>query len=237
MPFRAPRLALLIDAENAPARIADALFREIEGMGDAIVRRIYGDFTNPALKGWTEILARFALSPRQQFSSRTGKNSADIALVIDAMDLLHQGTVDGFCLVSSDSDFAGLACRIREQGRTITGFGEGKTPETFRQACTRFVLIDPQPVTPTAHLPVDHTKRVAPSTDAIQIISRIVSDIEPPDAWVNLGQVGKRLANLPNKFSPKQFGYAKLSDLVAAVPDFECRRAETGAVFMRHKSD
>ena len=139
---RAPRLAVLIDAENASPRIAEALFTEIATLGEASARRIYGDFASPQIAGWTRVLARLAIQPQQNFANTKGKNSGDIALVIDAMDLLHSGRFDGFCLVSSDADFTRLASRIREEGVDVYGFGEQKTPESFRQACTRFIYTE-----------------------------------------------------------------------------------------------
>ncbi len=139
---RSPRLAVLIDADNASAKIVDGLFAEIAKIGEASVRRIYGDFSNPRSKGWADTLSKHAIIPQQQFAYTTGKNASDITLVIDAMDLLHSGRFDGFCLVSSDSDFTRLAARIREQGVDVFGFGEQKTPESFRQACRRFVYTE-----------------------------------------------------------------------------------------------
>jgi hypothetical protein len=139
---RPARLAVLIDAENASARIAEALFTEIATLGEASSRRIYGDFASAQLAGWTRVLARFAIQPQQNFANTKGKNSGDIALVIDGMDLLHSGRFDGFCLVSSDADFTRLASRIREEGVDVYGFGEQKTPESFRQACTRFIYTE-----------------------------------------------------------------------------------------------
>src|SRR5216683_91417 len=131
---RSPRLAVLIDADNASAKIVDGLFEEIAKIGEASVRRIYGDFSNPRSKGWADTLSKHAIIPQQQFAYTAGKNASDITLVIDAMDLLHSGRFDGFCLVSSDSDFTRLAARIREQGVDVYGFGEQKTPESFRKA-------------------------------------------------------------------------------------------------------
>lgn len=139
---RSPRLAVLIDADNASAKIVDGLFEEIAKIGEASVRRIYGDFANPRSKAWIDVLARHAIIPQQQFAYTAGKNASDITLVIDAMDLLHSGRFDGFCLVSSDSDFTRLASRIREQGIDVFGFGEQKTPESFRQACRRFIYTE-----------------------------------------------------------------------------------------------
>jgi NYN domain-containing protein len=127
----AARLAVLIDADNASAKIVDGLFEEIAKLGEASVRRIYGDFSSARSKGWAEVLSKYALDPRQQFAYTSGKNASDITLVIEAMDLLHSGRFQGFCLVSSDSDFTRLAGRIREEGVDVFGFGEKKTPESF----------------------------------------------------------------------------------------------------------
>src|SRR3984893_18069454 len=147
---RTRRLAILIDADNTSPRIAAGFFEEVAKFGEASVRRIYGDFSGQRLKSWVDILQKYAIDPYQQFAYTTGKNASDIALVIDAMDLLHSGRFDGFCLVSSDSDFTRLASRLREQGADVYGFGAQKTPESFRQACRRFIytenLLPPQPV-------------------------------------------------------------------------------------------
>jgi len=139
---RPKKLAVLIDADNASPGIASGLFEEIAAVGEASVRRIYGDFSGTRLKGWSEILSTHAIMPHQNFASTVGKNASDIALVIDAMDLLHTGRFDAFCLVSSDSDFTRLAARIREQGVDVYGFGEAKTPASFRQACRRFIYTE-----------------------------------------------------------------------------------------------
>ena len=142
MPERPPRLAVLIDADNTSPKVADGLFDEVAKIGEASLRRIYGDFSKGQQAGWEKVLARHAILPTQQFAYTTGKNSTDITLVIDAMDLLHSGRFDGFCLVSSDSDFTRLAARIREQGIDVYGIGQQKTPEAFRQACTRFIFTE-----------------------------------------------------------------------------------------------
>src|SRR5262245_6492575 len=139
---RLPRFAVLIDADNTSPRIAEGLIEEVVKFGEASVRRIYGDFSGQRLKSWADVLQKYAIDPYQQFSYTTGKNASDIALVIDAMDLLHSGRFNGFCLVSSDSDFTRLASRIREQGIDVYGFGEQKTPESFRQACRRFIYTE-----------------------------------------------------------------------------------------------
>ena len=139
---RTTRLAVLIDAENASARLIQPLLNEVAKYGTANVKRIYGDWTTPNLSAWKHSLNKFAIQPIQQFRYTTGKNASDSALIIDAMDLLHSGRVDGFCIVSSDSDFTRLACRIRESGHSVFGFGQKKTPEPFVSACDRFIYVE-----------------------------------------------------------------------------------------------
>src|ERR1700732_4670440 len=188
---RAPRLAVLIDADNASARIAAGLFEEIAKIGEASVRRIYGDFSGTRLRAWAEILSTHAIMPHQNFAYTTGKNASDIALVIDAMDLLHSRRFDGFCLVSSDSDFTRLASRLREEGADVYGFGAQKTPESFRQACRRFVYIenllpDAEVATPEEG---SSLKARQPPSAAVPILTKAIAQMETEDGWVGLGVV------------------------------------------------
>jgi uncharacterized LabA/DUF88 family protein len=234
---RSPRLAILIDADNASARIADGLFEEIAKIGEASVRRIYGDFSSSRSKGWADILAKHAIIPQQQFAYTSGKNASDITLVIDAMDLLHSGRFDGFCLVSSDSDFTRLAARIREQGVDVFGFGERKTPESFRQACRRFVYTEN--LLPTA---VAGTSDAAPaikpmqsSSAAAPIVRKVIAQMESEDGWVPLRAVGNHLANLASDFDPRTYGFHKLSDLLRATKAFEIDRQDGGTLRIREK--
>src|SRR6187399_3059876 len=181
---RSPRLAVLIDADNTSAKIANGLFEEIAKLGEASVRRIYGDFSSTRSKGWTDILAKHAIIPQQQFAYTTGKNASDITLVIDAMDLLHSGRFDGFCLVSSDSDFTRLAARIREQGVDVFGFGEQKTPESFRQACRRFVytenLLRGAPaLSPDAAAPLANP--LQPPSAVVPMLKSVIDQMESDD--------------------------------------------------------
>src|SRR5712664_3762325 len=192
--LRSPRLAVLIDADNASAKIVDGLFEEIAKIGEASVRRIYGDFSNPRSKGWADTLSKHAIIPQQQFAYTTGKNASDITLVIDAMDLLHSGRFDGFCLVSSDSDFTRLAARIREQGIDVYGFGEQKTPESFRQACRRFFFTEnllPEAPAPGQDRAPQKRSLQSPSA-AVPLLRKVIDQMEGDDGWVNLGEVGKR---------------------------------------------
>jgi uncharacterized LabA/DUF88 family protein len=234
---RSPRLAVLIDADNASAKIADGLFEEIAKIGEASVRRIYGDFSNPRSKAWADTLSRHAIIPQQQFAYTTGKNASDITLVIDAMDLLHSGRFDGFCLVSSDSDFTRLAARIREQGIDVFGFGEQKTPESFRQACRRFVYTENLlPGAANNQNGASASKPLQPPSAAVPIIERIITQMETEDGWVPLGQVGTQLANLASDFDPRNFGFRKLSDLVRKTNAFEIDPAKGRAMRIRVKS-
>ncbi len=233
---RSPRLAVLIDADNTSAKIVDGLFEEIAKLGEASVRRVYGDFASPRSKGWTDVLARHAIIPQQQFAYTTGKNASDITLVIDAMDLLHGGRLDGFCLVSSDSDFTRLAARIREQGVDVFGFGEHKTPESFRQACRRFVYTENLLAGVSNSLDAAPApKPLQPASAATPIIERIVAQIDSEDGWVLLGEVGGRLGNLASDFDPRTYGCRKLSDLLRKTGAFDIEKLKGGAVRIRRK--
>lgn len=234
---RSPRLAVLIDADNASAKIADGLFEEIAKIGEASVRRIYGDFSSARSKAWAEILAKHAVIPQQQFAYTTGKNASDITLVIDAMDLLHSGRFDGFCLVSSDSDFTRLAARIREQGIDVFGFGEQKTPESFRQACRRFVYTENlMPSAPANEVESTVTaKPLQQLSAAVPIIRKVIAQMESEDGWVPLGAVGTQLANLASDFDPRTYGFRKLSDLVRKTNAFEIDHPQGGLLRIRIK--
>ncbi|MEZ5833302.1 MAG: NYN domain-containing protein [Dongiaceae bacterium] len=235
---RSPRLAVLIDADNTSAKIADRLFEEISQLGEASVRRIYGDFTRTALRGWTDILAKHAIIAHQQFAYVTGKNASDIALVIDAMDLMHSGRFDGFCLVSSDSDFTRLAARIREQGLDVFGFGERKTPESFRQACRRFIYTENLLVGAPAQADAAvQAKASQIPADAVPILKTAIAQMDSEDGWVGLGSLGNRLANLAPDFDPRSYGVAKLSDLVRKSGAFEIDQSEGRRVRVRLKPD
>ncbi|HWQ86910.1 NYN domain-containing protein [Brevundimonas sp.] len=249
---KAPRLAVLIDAENASARIAEALFTEIATLGEASARRIYGDFASAQIAGWTRVLARYAIQPQQNFANTKGKNSGDIALVIDAMDLLHSGRFDGFCLVSSDADFTRLASRIREEGVDVFGFGEQKTPESFRQACTRFIYTENLSAPATADAAPAAGRRTAGTgpgaapaptpgkrkpAEAARLIATVIADMdEDGDGWVTVSGLGDRLRNAYPDFDQRTYGYAKLSDLIRGTGRFEVQTGSGGAMRIRDKA-
>ena len=224
MAERPLRLAVLIDADNTSPKIADGLFTEVAKIGEASLRRIYGNFSDSRNPWKSDILARHAMQPSHQFPYTTGKNSTDITLVIDAMDLLHSGRFDGFCLVSSDSDFTRLAARIREQGIDVYGIGRAKTPESFRQACTRFIFTE-NFVADTDGEPTVAKAALRPMPEAVALILKAMEQLEEDsEGWFPLGTVGQRLTNLSSEFDTRTFGHAKLSDLVEATDRFEIDR-------------
>lgn len=236
------RLAVLIDADNAQASVIEGLLAEIARFGEATVKRIYGDFTSPASTQWKKTLNRHAIKPVQQFAYTSGKNATDGAMIIDAMDLLYTRRFDGFCLVSSDSDFTGLALRIREEGLTVLGFGEEKTPDAFRNACHKFIFTEvlrPLPATETLEIaappavekPTPQAANIVvmpgKSTPAkkalpIQFVVQALDQAEADDGWANLGAFGSYLTKLQPDFDPRLYGFKKLSDLVKSKPHVFC---------------
>jgi hypothetical protein len=235
---RSQRLAVLIDADNTSAKIANALFEEVAKIGEASVRRIYGDFSSTRMKSWSDVLSQHAIIPQQQFAYTTGKNASDITLVIDAMDLLHSGRFDGFCLVSSDSDFTRLASRIREHGIVVFGFGEQKTPESFRQACKRFIYTEnllPGAANGTTDEQNPDKHPLQPPSAAVPIIRKVLKQMDSEDGWVPLGTVGQQLSNLASDFDPRTYGTSKLSDLVRKTGAFDLEQPPGGALRIRIK--
>mgnify|MGYP001566725654 CR=1 FL=1 len=206
------KLAVLIDADNAQASICSELLAEIAKFGIASVKRAYGDWTTTKLKGWKDHLHKHAIQPIQQFSYTTGKNSTDSSLIIDAMDLLHEERLDGFCLVSSDSDFTRLATRIRETGLTVYGFGEKKTPEPFISACDKFVyteILRPQ----IEKDKVDESE----NTELKPIIISAIEAVSKDDGWAPLSGVGGYINKSVPSFDPRNYGYEKLGKLVKSI--------------------
>jgi len=235
METKLPLLAVLIDADNISPKWAEAIFTEIASFGEASVRRIYGDFTGSKLKGWTEKFASLALIPHLQVANTTGKNSSDIALVIDSMDLLHSGRVDGFVLVSSDSDFTRLASRIREHGLPVYGIGQLKTPEAFRMACKRFIFVENLPeieevvkdTKPTASRNADANELGSGYKLLSKSVPLILSAMKSLDAdgdWFVLSAVRAQLVAIKSDFDQRTYGYEKLGELFEATGQFEVDR-------------
>ena len=229
------RLAVLIDADNAQAAVIEGLLAEIARFGEATVRRIYGDFTASTSSSWKMVLQRYAIKPVQQFAYSTGKNATDSTLIIDAMDLLYTRKFDGFCLITSDSDFTGLAMRLREEGLMVLGFGEKKTPEAFRNACHKFVFTEvlrPGTAVEPAESPpkVERKGKPAPPQTPSEtaapkikfpkkfVLSALEQSVDDT-GWAHLGTFGSYLNKLQPDFDSRLYGYKKLSDLVKAKKD------------------
>lgn len=230
-------LAVLIDADNAPAAIVEGLFEEIAKYGVASVKRIYGDWTLPNLGGWKKVLLDHSIQPIQQFAYTKGKNATDSSLIIDAMDLLYTRRFDGFCLVSSDSDFTRLAARLREAGLEVIGFGEQKTPQPFVKACDKFIYTEllrndvgeseniapatPEPPEPkftaSDSVPVEtgSTDTILPKIP-VKLITKVIDDISDEEGWVLMASLGENLHKLKSDFDPRLYGFKKLTDLIEA---------------------
>lgn len=218
-----PLYAVLIDADNIPAKYAGAILKEVTSFGEPALRRVYGDWSSGRLNVWTKAVRELGLVAHQESANTVGKNASDIGLVIDAMDILHTGRFDGFVLVSSDSDFTALANRVREQGMDVIGVGEAKAPESLRNVCNRFVLIEnivDEPA-PAATGAAGGKKN---PTEAIPIINRAMDKINSDDDWYTLGQLGQYITRDNPDFDPRTYGKRKLSDLMEGLNRFETKK-------------
>ncbi|MDQ7781717.1 MAG: NYN domain-containing protein [Desulfomonilaceae bacterium] len=217
------RLAVLIDADNAQPSITEALLAEVAKYGVASVKRIYGDWTTPSLSGWKSVLLEHSIQPIQQFRYTVGKNATDSAMIIDAMDLLYTGRFDGFCLVSSDSDFTRLASRIREGGLLVYGFGEKKTPKPFVSACDKFIFtevlrfqVDAEPASKPKT-----GKELRGDTKLVSLLRSALDAASDESGWAHLSNVGSNVIKQAPEFDPRNYGYGKLGALAAATNLFE----------------
>jgi len=228
------RLAVLIDADNISAKVAKDVFEELAGYGTLTVKRAYGDWTTSQLHGWKEQLHAYAIAPMQQFGYTVGKNSTDSALIIDAMDLLYAGHLDGFVIVSSDSDFTRLATRLRESGKTVYGVGAKKTPRAFRDACDKFTFLEvlradtsePQAQAPEAVVPeaaASGPVREASLGNLQSMLTKALNKTATDDDWSALGALGSHLNRTDPSFDPRTYGFAKLSNLVKDQPFLETK--------------
>jgi len=224
------KLAVLIDADNAQPIIIDSLLAEIANYGVASVKRIYGDWTGPSLKGWKEVLLEHSIQPMQQFAYTKGKNATDSAMIIDAMDLLFTGNFNGFCIVSSDSDFTKLASRIRESGLLVYGFGEKKTPSAFVSACDKFIF------TEVLRAKSDESEAITKKTSnelkqdtrLVSLLRNAVEASSDESGWAQLGPVGSNIAKQSSEFDPRNYGYGKLGELVTATKLFDVEERQIG---------
>lgn len=254
-------LAVLIDADNASAAIVEGLFEEIAKYGVASVKRIYGDWTGPQLGSWKQVLLAHSIQPIQQFAYTKGKNATDSSLIIDAMDLLYTRRFNGFCLVSSDSDFTRLASRLREESLIVYGFGEEKTPRSFVSACDKFIYTkllrsaafpavgnDQAEVKATStvvpvktNVPDDSKEFKKKPKAPIGFIAKILDDIAEEDGWAHMGALGANINKLKPDFDSRTHGYKKLSDLIRAyahVFELQSRNttsAGTASLYVRHR--
>lgn len=231
------RLAVLIDADNVPHTRIKVMLEEIAKYGTPTFKRIYADWTKPTVSGWKAVLLPHAITPIQQYSYTSGKNSSDSALIIDAMDILYSGRVDGFCIVSSDSDFTRLATRLREAGMRVFGIGEKKTPAPFIAACDKFIYIEILD-TGTEEKKQKETT-VAPKTAVTSPVAKInplltrlitdsISDLADDDGWVFLGILGTLLMKKQPEFDSRNYGFSKLSLLIKSMDSFETQQRSTG---------
>lgn len=232
------RLAILIDADNVPYSNVKGVMEEITKYGTPTFKRIYGDWTKPTVSGWKNVLLENAITPIQQYSYTSGKNSSDSALIIDAMDILYSGKVDGFCIISSDSDFTRLATRLREAGMKVFGIGQKKTPNPFIVACDKFIYMEIIPVFGAEPEEADtpKTKSSPPKPKALvdkvnketlKLIAHTINDIADENGWAFLGDVGNLLLKKQPNFDPRNYGFQKLTPLIKSLPQFEIDKRET----------
>jgi uncharacterized LabA/DUF88 family protein len=246
-----PRLAVLIDADNVPYKSVKEMFEEIIKYGSPTFKRIYADWTKPTVSGWKTVLLENGITPIQQYSYTTGKNSTDSAMIIDAMDILYSGKVDGFCIISSDSDFTRLATRLREAGMKVFGFGQKKTPKPFIAACDKFIYIEiladnavadepEKSITETMsqEKPLKKTAAKAPilKTDKklIKLIADSIEDTADENGWAFLGDLGNILIKKQPNFDSRNYGFSKLVQLIKSIDLFELDQRETGKGNARH---
>lgn len=222
------RIALLIDADNAPASKIDAVLAEVARHGEANVRRAYGNWKSQHLNGWEKCLHTYAIRPIQQFAYSTGKNASDMAMVIDAMDLLYARNLDGFAIVSSDADFTPLVMRLRNDGVAVYGFGEEKTPEPFVKACSVFLYLEKlgeqaQPDVATTTTKVRTMQQLQGDAALVRTLRNAIDAAQGDDGWSHLGAVGSHISN-QGSFDSRNYGYRKLSDLIEATGLFEVQK-------------
>jgi len=228
--LKTEKLAVLIDADNAQPAIVEGLLTEIAKYGTENVKRIYGDWTAPDLKGWKEVLLQYSIQPIQQFGYTKGKNATDSAMIIDAMDLLYTDKFDGFCIVSSDSDFTKLAARIREAGLFVYGFGEKKTPGPFVSACDKFIFTEVLRSKDDDFVEINRktTSELKQDTKLVNLLRNAVENSSDDSGWAHLASVGSNIAKQASEFDPRNYGYKKLGELAVATKLFQIEEREVG---------
>jgi uncharacterized LabA/DUF88 family protein len=231
------KLAVLIDADNVPYSNIKGMLEEIARYGTPTFKRIYGDWTKPTLSGWKTVLLENAITPVQQYSYTSGKNSSDSALIIDAMDILYTGQVDGFCIISSDSDFTRLATRLREAGKKVFGIGEKKTPYAFIAACNKFIFIEIlqkeiKEETPIKESPVKSAKKQKAKTGILHPLKKLIinsiNDLAEEDGWVFLSSLGNHIIKKDPSFDPRNYGFKKLVDIIKNISEIAIEERAIG---------
>jgi uncharacterized LabA/DUF88 family protein len=226
------KLAVLIDGDNIPSAHVKDMMEEIAKYGNPTIKRIYGDWTNPKLAKWKNVLLENAITPIQQYSYTTGKNATDSAMIIDAMDILYSEKVNGFCLVSSDSDFTKLATRLREAGMQVYGIGEKKTPNPFIVACDKFIYIEilnkqsAENETDSLSKGIEKSSVDKITLKDIKLISSTIADVADEDGWAFLGDVGSLLQKKQPNFDSRNYGFQKLTPLIKSIKNFEVEERE-----------
>lgn len=240
------KLAVLIDADNVPYANVKEMFEEIAKYGTPTFKRIYADWTKPTVSGWKNVLLENAITPIQQYSYSTGKNATDSALIIDAMDILYTGKVDGFCIVSSDSDFTRLATRLREAGMKVIGIGEKKTLNPFITACDKFIYIEilkPQLAVPAEKNNKKISKQQQPASNPplskiepgiIKLFADSITDLADENGWAFLGDLGNLMLKKKPDFDPRNYGYSKMLPLIKSMHKFEIDERDTGKNNIKH---
>lgn len=235
------KIAVLIDADNVSDKYIKYIFDEISNHGTPTYKRIYGDWTKPQMAAWKTVLLNYSITPIQQYSYTTGKNATDAALIIDAMDILYSKNVDGFCIVSSDSDFTKLAARLREAGMYVIGMGEKKTPTPFISACEKFKYLEVLASIPTDSKTMERVEKqetqkegMAETDDLIESLKIIVTESSDEDGWAFLGEVGKRLNKRYPDFDTRNYGHSKLTPLISALKQFDIQPRKTSNPQITH---
>lgn len=228
------RIAVLIDADNVSEKYVKVIFDEVINHGTPTYKRIYGDWTKPQFAKWKDVLLNYSISPIQQYGYTQGKNSTDSALIIDSMDILYSGNVDGFCIVSSDSDFTRLASRLREAGKFVLGMGEKKTPQPFISACEKFKYLEVLLQDNTTEL-TDEKSVKASKTELIEMIKSIIKENSDDDGWVFMGEIGNYISKRMPEFDTRNYGYHKLTPLISSMKIFEIQSRKTPNPQITHK--
>ncbi len=237
------KLAVLIDADNVPYSNIKGMLEEIARYGTPTFKRIYGDWTKPTLSGWKTVLLENAITPVQQYSYTSGKNSSDSALIIDAMDILYTAQIDGFCIISSDSDFTRLATRLREAGKKVFGIGEKKTPYAFIAACNKFIFIEILQKEIKEEAPVKQAQKKSAKKKTEQhginvslhkLIISSINDLAEEDGWVFLSTIGNHIIKKEPSFDPRNYGFKKLLDIIKNIPEIEIEERASGKNSIAH---